>query len=61
MIGFSNDSSLAELGMMAEGKMLSNSTYRMELNADVPVSVSLTEEASQRRLELIREAAEGRK
>ena len=41
--------------------MLRNSTYRMELNADVPVSVSLTEEARQRRLELIRGTAESQK
>ena len=61
MTGFSNESSLAELAMMAEGKTLNNCRIRMELNAEVSVLTRLNEEARMRRLELIRDAVEGRK
>lgn len=61
MSGFSHEQQPAELAGLAIEKTVNNSSFRLELYAEVPVSVSLTGEARQRRLELIREAAEGRK
>ncbi|MDV0787439.1 hypothetical protein VC623_22800 [Citrobacter amalonaticus] len=51
----------AELAGLAIENTLNNSSFSLELNVDVPATLNLNEEARLRRLELIREAVEGRK
>lgn len=61
MIGFSQEQQPAELAGLAIEKTVNNSSFRLELNVDMPATFNLNEEARLRRLELIRAAAEGRK
>lgn len=61
MSGLSHKQQPTELAGLAIGKTLNNSGFRLELNVDVPVTFNFSEEARLRRLELIREAVEGRR
>lgn len=61
MISLKDDPTSPDMTLLAEGRVLNNSGYRMEMSVDEPVCFNLTEEARQRRLELIRSVVEGRK
>lgn len=61
MSGFSHEQQPAELAGLAIEKTVNNSSFRLELNIDVSATFNFNEEARLRRLELIREAVEGRK
>ncbi|ECG6863255.1 hypothetical protein ZA82_16385 [Salmonella enterica subsp. enterica serovar Enteritidis] len=61
MISLKDDPTSPDMALLAEGRVLNNSGYRMEMSVDEPVCFNLTEEARQRRLELIRSVVEGRK
>ncbi|HFK4066734.1 TPA: hypothetical protein ACG1UU_004195 [Kluyvera ascorbata] len=61
MSGFSHEEQPAELAGLAIEKTVNNSSFRLEMNVDMPATFNINEEARLRRLELIREAAEGRK
>ncbi|EDV0839736.1 hypothetical protein OY10_004608 [Salmonella enterica subsp. enterica serovar Havana] len=61
MSGFNHEQQPTELTGLAIVNALNNSGFKLELNVDVPATLNLNEEARLRRLELIREAVEGRK
>ncbi|EAY5808117.1 hypothetical protein ACFKBH_004174 [Salmonella enterica] len=61
MISLKDDPTSPDMTLLTEERVLNNSGYRMEMSVDEPVFFNLTEEARQRRLELIRSVVEGRK
>lgn len=61
MISLKDDSTSSDMTLLAEGRVLNNSGYRMDMSVDEPECFNLTEEARRRRLEVIRSVVEGRK
>lgn len=61
MISLKDDLTSPDMTLLTEERVLNNSGYRMEMSVDESVCFNLTEEARQRRLELIRSVVEGRK